>query len=104
MLTIGSPSPQGVFLGRLLETDIRGFWDEGAQKIAFNLTVGFEGSVPSIASFNGFLLRTPPAGAAPELDVTATLTGYFQIEFQFCSLYRSRNFAAQRFRLVRPDC
>ena len=77
-LTIEIPNPQGVFLGRLLGTDIKGFWDEGSQKITFNLTISFEGGVPSIATFNGFLLRTPPT-AAPELDVTATLTGYFQM-------------------------
>lgn len=78
VLHLNPPDPSGVISGQLINADFRGFWEESSQKLTFSVTVVFEGAVPVIAVFTGFLLRTPPT-PEPGQDVTATLTGYFQM-------------------------
>jgi hypothetical protein len=77
-LSIETPNQQGIFVGRFLGTDIRGFWDEFSQTISFALTVSFENGVPVTATFNGHLFRTPP-NPEPGRDVIATLAGSLQM-------------------------
>jgi hypothetical protein len=77
-LTLGPPNQQGLVGGQFFGTDIRGFWDEASQTITFDLTVIFDGSVPVIASFRGYLFRSP-LNPAPGRDVVATLAGSLQV-------------------------
>lgn len=77
-LNIEMPNQQGVFLGRLAGIDLRGFWDEVSQTIAFALTATVDDGVPIIASFRGHLFRSPP-NPEPGRDLIATLTGSYQM-------------------------
>jgi hypothetical protein len=77
-LTIEAPD-RGVFVGKVLEMDVRGFWDESSQTIAFMAITGqpaLGGFV--VRSYKGYLFRTPPN---PERgrDVLATLSGSLQV-------------------------
>jgi hypothetical protein len=77
-LSLSPPNEHGVFLGRLFETDVRGYWDEVSQAVTFSLTVIFDNATPIVAIFEGYLFRSPPE-PAPGRDVVATMTGSFHV-------------------------
>jgi len=72
------PLERGVFVGKVLELDVRGFWDEASQTIAFMAILGQAGPGFDVRSYKGYLFRTPPN---PERgrDVLATLSGFLQV-------------------------
>jgi hypothetical protein len=81
-LEIKPPDGQGAFSGTILGRDIRGFWNEAAQRIRFAafgrvqgasvLTQQFPPYV--VAHFEGHVFRVP-ADAEPGRDVTVTIVG-----------------------------
>jgi hypothetical protein len=77
-LVIDPPNGQGLFLGTLFDTPMRGFWDEFSQTITFSVVISFEGAFPTVALFKGYLFRSPP-NPEPGRDVLATLTGFVQV-------------------------
>jgi hypothetical protein len=77
-LQLEPPSQSGVVTGKLLNADFRGFWEESSQRIVFPVTVIFEGGSSVLALFTGYLFRTP-TNPEPGRDVSATITGHFQM-------------------------
>src|SRR5437588_12967736 len=78
-LSIEAPNQQGTFVGRFFGIDLRGFWDEFSQTISFTLTVITPPTgIPVVASFKGYLFRSPP-NPEPGRDVVTTLTGSLQM-------------------------
>lgn len=77
-IRINPPDQAGLVTGQMSNADFRGFWEEAAQRLTFSVTVVFEGGLPVLAIFTGFVFRTPSI-PEPGRDVTVTITGYFQM-------------------------
>ena len=73
------PSPPdaiGMVRGQLSGEPLRGFWNEAAQEITFDVLLAVEEQVQVFATFTGVLFRSQ--NAEPGRDVTATITGHLR--------------------------
>ena len=76
LLRIDPPDAQGIFVGRVFGSTIKGFWNEAAQKIQFSsyAELGAGAQTPVFGIFEGYLFRSP-LNPNPGQDVTVTLVG-----------------------------
>ena len=83
LLFIDPPDAQGIFVGRVFGSTIKGFWNEAAQKIQFSSYAepGAGAQTPVFGIFEGYLFRSP---VNPNLgqDVTVTLVGSVLVSAQ----------------------
>jgi hypothetical protein len=77
-IRFNAPNAAGQITGTFSSFEFRGFWDEVGQTVAFPVTVTFEGTVPVVALFRGYLFRTSQQ-AEPGRDVLVSLAGHFEL-------------------------
>jgi hypothetical protein len=83
LLRIDPPDAQGIFVGRVFGSTIKGFWNEAAQKIQFSsyAELGAGAQTPVFGIFEGYLFRSP-VNPNPGQDVTVTLVGSVLVSAQ----------------------
>ena len=83
LLRIDPPDAQGIFVGQVFDSRIKGFWNEAAQKIQFSsyAELGAGAQTPVFGIFEGYLFRSP-LNPNPGQDVTVTLVGSVLVSAQ----------------------